>query len=151
MASFAYGEAMLLVVQQSLDLLNDTIKVALSDTTHVPDKDDAFVDDGGADDLIDGELNGTGYAGGFGNAGRKALASKALVYDTANDRVEFDAADLTWTAIDAGTIAQATLLKEVTSDADSPVIVNIDVADTVSNGGDVSLAWNAEGILQLSV
>ena len=151
MASFAYGLAMELVVEQSLDLLVDVIKVGLSDATHVPNKDDQFNDDAGTDDFIDGELSGTGYTGGFGGSGRMTLGSKTVVYDTANDRVEFDAADTVWMAINAGTIVQATLMKEITNDAASPVIVNVDVADTVTNGGDITIQWNSEGILQLTV
>ena len=151
MVSFAYGLAMELIVEQTLDLLANTIKVGLSDATHVPNKDDQFLDDVGADDFIDGELSGTGYVGGFGGSGRLTLASKTVVYDTVNDRVEFDAADVTWTAINAGTIVQASLLKEITSDAASPIIVNVDVADTVTNGGDITIQWDAQGILQLTV
>ncbi len=152
MASFAYGLAMELIVEQTLDWISDAaIKAGLSNTTHVPDKDDQYLDDAGADDFIDGELSGTGYASGFGNSGRHALTSKAVVYDVANDRVELDADDSVWTAINAGTIAHVTILKEITSDALSPVVIEIDVADTVTNGGDITIAYDAEGILQLTV
>ncbi len=151
MASFFYGLSAEKIVEQSLDFLSDTIKVGLSDTSHTPNKDDEFLDEAGADDFVDGELSGTGYTGGFGGSGRKTLASKTVVYDAANDRVELDAADVAWTAIDAGTIAQATLLKEITNDAASLCVVNVDVADTVTNGGDITIQWNVEGILQLTV
>jgi hypothetical protein len=155
MASFVYGLAAELIVEQSLDYLANTIKTGLSNTTHVPNKDDQFLDDVGADDFIDGELSGTGYTAGFGAAGRGAddgqLLSKTVVYDTANDRVELDAADTVWTGINAGTIAQVTLLKEITNDAASVVIANVDVADTVTNGGDITIQWDAEGIIQLTV
>lgn len=129
------------------------VKVGLSDSTHVPNKDDAFADEAGADDFVDGELSGTGYVGGFGGSGRIALASKTVVYDAANDRVEWDAADVTWSGINAGTIVQATMLDETGEVADTAtdVVVNIDVADTVTNGGDITIQWNAEGILQLTV
>lgn len=159
MVSFAYGPAMREIVlgtTGAVDLLADTIKVGLSDTTHVPDKDEEFLDEAGADDFVDGELadiSGTGYGpGGFGTLGRKTLASKAVVYDVGNDRVEFDADDVVWTAIDAGTIAQAILLKEITSDVLSRIIVNIDIVpDVVTNTGDITLQFNVEGILQLGV
>lgn len=151
MASFVYGLAAELIVEQSLDFLVNTIQVGLSTSTHVPNKDDQFLDDVGSDDFVDGELTGSGYVAGFGNSGRVDLASKTVVYDTANDRVELDAADSDWTAIDAGTFAQATLLKEITSDAASVVIANVDTADTVTNGSNVTITWNAEGIIQLTV
>ena len=151
MASFMYGLASELIVEQSLDFLVDTIKVGLSTSVHVPNKDDQFLDDAGADDFIDGELSGTGYVAGFGNSGRRTLASKTVVYDTANDRVELDAADTVFTAINAGTIEHASLLKEITNDAASPIIVEVDIATQATNGGDVTIQWNAEGIAQLTV
>lgn len=151
MASFIYGPSAEKIIEQSLDLLVDTIKAGLSNSTHVPDKDDEFLDNGGADDFIDGELSGTGYVAGFGNSGRQALGSKTVVYDTANDRVEFDAADVTWSGIDAGTIEHVTLLKEITNDAASPIIAEIDVATQATNGGDIVVQWNAEGIIQFAV
>ena len=72
--------------------------------------------------------------------------------DKPNDRAEFDAADVTWTSIDAGTAAQGTLLKEITNDAASLTIVNIDTGGfpITTNGGDLTMQWNAEGISQLS-
>ena len=73
------------------------------------------------------------------------------MYDAANDRVELDGADTVYLAINAGTFAQITLLKEVTSDADSPAFVNVDSIDTATNGGDITLQWNGEGIIQLTV
>lgn len=151
MVSHMYGPSSELIAEQGLDLLVDVIKVGLSNATHVPNKDDQFLDDLGADDFIDGELSGPGYVAGFGGSGRLTLASKTGVYDTVNDRWEFDAADVTWTAINAGTIVQASLLKEITNDAASPIIANVDVADTVTNGGDVTIQWDAEGILQFTV
>ena len=158
MADFLYGRAALKMILGSgvtptIDLLTDTIKVGLSTSTHVENKDDTFLDDVGADDFIDGELSGTGYTAGFGGAGRKSIGSKTLAYDAANDRVEFDGADQTWTAISAGTAAQATLMREVTNDAGSPPIANVDSGGfpVVTNGGDVTIAWNAEGIIHLTV
>ena len=160
-SSFAYGPAMDKVHDTGagrVDFLGGVdIKVGLSDSTHVPNKDDVFADDAGVDDFIDGELadiSGTGYGpGGFNTLGRKTLASKTVVYDGPNDRVEWDAADVTWTGIDAGTIDHATMLDETGETVDTAVdmVVNINVTDTVTNGGDITIQWNAEGILQLTV
>lgn len=152
MASFVYGLAAELIVEQSLDWISDAaIKCGLSTSVHVPAKTDQFVDDVGADDFIDGELSGTGYTGGFAGSGRKTLASKTVVWDSANSRVELDAADITWTAIDAGTIEHATIMKEITNDAATVVIVEVDLATQVTNGGDITIQWDAEGIVQLTV
>jgi hypothetical protein len=130
-----------------IDFLNNTINCGLSTSTHVPNKDDVFLDDGGANDFVDGELSGTGYS-------RKTLASKTLTYDSANDRVEWDAADVTWTAINAGTAAQATVWDNAgASDAARRMLWNIDTGGfpVVTNGGDLTIQWNAEGIAQGTV
>src|SRR5688572_1578000 len=110
MAAFVYGRGFLRLLignaqTTTIDLLNDTIQFGFSNTTHVPNKDDTFIDDGGADDFVDGELSGTGYA-------RQTLAGKTLAYDAANDRVEFDANDTVFTGINAGTAAQGTLQRD---------------------------------------
>lgn len=79
MASFLYGRgALRLIIANAqtnpIDWLNEVMKCGLSTSTHVPDKDDTFFDDVGADDFIDGELSGTGYAAGWGG-GRVAKRS----------------------------------------------------------------------------
>ena len=155
MASFVYGRGALRLIignaqTTTIDWPGDTatIKTALSTSTHVPNKDDVFYDDAGADDLLDGELSGSGYT-----AGGDLLASEAVAYDSANDRVEFDAADAAWTAINAGTAAQATVQKHTGTATTSPVICNVDTGGfpVVTNGGDLTIQWNAEGIFQLTV
>ena len=62
------------------------------------------------------EFDGANYT-------RKALASEAVATDDANDRAGLDAADVTWTALGAGTrsIAGVLVYDHNTSDADSPV------------------------------
>lgn len=155
MASFVYGPGALRLIignaqTTTIDWPNDTnVKCGLSTSTHTPNKDDTFMDDAGADDFIDGELSGTGYT-----AGGDALGSQTVAYDATNDRVEFDAADGAWTGLNAGTIAQLTILKDTGTDTTSPVIANIDNAaelPLVTNGSDVNAVWDAEGIFQLTV
>lgn len=95
--------------------------------------------------------NGTGYTGGFAGSGRKALASKAVTEDDGNNRVWYDAADITWSAIDAGTIYGIVIAEELTSDADSPLIGFLDPTNLVTNGGDVIAQFNATtGLFMLS-
>jgi hypothetical protein len=151
MASFWYTRAITKILQReatdAIDLDGDTIKVGLSTTVHVPNKDDTFANDGGADDFNDGEATGTGYAGGFGGAGRKALATKAVTNDLTNDRSKFDADDLTWTGYDpSAAAAQATVLKEITADTSSPLILNLDFADVDPAGNDFVLQFHVDGI-----
>lgn len=146
MAAFVYNEGALRLLNGTDDYLTDTIKMGLSTTVHVPNKDDALLDEGGADDFVDGELTGTGYAGGFAGAGRKTLASKTVAKDAATDRVRLSSAAITWTAINAGTIKQGTLLKEITSDAASKPLANCELASTqATNGGDITFTPATDG------
>ncbi len=151
MASFLYNRAKKEMIDGTIDIDTDAgIKAMLVTSSYVANADHDFVDEAGANDPIDHELSGTGYVAGFGNSGRKALATKAVNEDDANDRAEFDADDLTWTGIDAGTAAAVIIIKENTADTDSVLIAYIDTGGfpIVTNGGDLTIAWNAEGILQ---
>lgn len=153
MATFWYGVGLQASILGSglgntLDFLNNTIQCGLSNSTHVPNKDDLFLDDGGADDFIDGELSGTGYS-------RFTLVSKTLTYDAANDRVEWDSGDPSWTGIDAGTAAQATYFDNSGTGGDPSrrLWLNVDSGGfpVTTNGGDLTIAQNAEGVAQGTV
>ena len=136
-----------------VDIINDTIKCMLVEVNDEPDDPDIeFVGDYlGVGDAT--ELTSTGYTPGFGNAGRKTLASKAIAVDQANDRAEFDFADIVWTGLDqaaAETIVGLGLIKEITNDAASPILCALDTATGLPltpNGSDVTLTVNAEGFL----
>lgn len=130
----------------ALNLLSDTIKVILLGTGYTPNKDHQFVADLGAN-----ELSGTGYVAGFGGSGRKTLASKTVTKDDTNDVAFFDAADVTWAGINAGTAGFVAVVKEVNSDADSPVLAIVDVSpDVATNGGDYTVTWAADGIFKIA-
>jgi len=154
MASLVYNAAKKEIGDGTIDLVNDAaIKVMLVNSTYTPNADDLVVDAGGASDAIDAEITATNYTGGFAGAGRKALGGKAWAQDDANDRAEFDANDLTWSAIGGAandTIVGAIIIKEITDDTQSRLIAYIDHADTTTNGGDFTIQWNAEGVLQLA-
>lgn len=146
MASKWYAKGLLQIQNRTIDWVNDTIKVMLVNASYTFDPDHDFVDDINAN-----ELSGTGYTGGFAGAGRKSLASKAIANDAANDRIEFDAADPSaWTGLNAGTVAWVILIKEITNDAASVPILALDPTNLVTNGSDVTLVFDAEGIAQIS-
>ena len=135
-----------------VDIVNDTIKVMAWESITGIDTDDEFVGDlSGAT-----EVSSTGYTSGYGGAGRKTIASPALTVDQANDRAEFDCADITWSSISqAGseTWVGFTLIKEITNDAASPVLVTIDTASNLPitpNGSDIKLTIDAEGLLHIT-
>lgn len=153
MASGLYNQALKEIQDGTIDLLTATLKVMLVTSSYTFNPDNQFVDEAGANDPIDHELTGTGYVAGFGNSGRKTLASKAVNKDDTNNRAEFDAANLTWTGIDAGICAAAIVIIEGTSDTDSKLIAYLDNATELpvtTNGGDFTLNWSAEGLWALN-
>jgi hypothetical protein len=104
-------------------------------------------------DIAISEIDSTGYtARGDG----VFLGSKAVAVDNTNDRAEFDAADHVYTAIGPGTsntFDQIVIGRENDSgpaNGTSPLIAHATVNATTTNGGDITLVWNAEGILQIT-
>lgn len=152
MANFVYNTAAkeMADLNQTIDLEGDTIKVMLCTSSYVANRDNDFIEEG-ANDANEHELSGTGYTAGFGGAGRKTLGTKSWAVDKTNDRAEFDCADITWTAIDAGTVSQILVIKEITADTASRLIAHIDDGGLpiVTNGGDLTVTINAEGLIQL--
>lgn len=139
--SKVYNPGLLKLLDGTIDFENDTIKLLLVDTNHSFTKSDEFVSDIVANEATNS--SGSGYE-------RKTLSNASIALDAGNDRVEFDADDITYTAIDAGTIASAIIYKEVTNDADSPLIADIDFTDLVTNGSDVDLQVNADGFFYIT-
>jgi hypothetical protein len=141
MASFVYNTGMSEVIDNTIDIDTDTLKVMLVTASYVADQDDDVVDAGGANDAIDHEINVTGYTPGWGNSGRKT-PSVAVVANKTDNRVDIGVqSDLTWTALGSGaTIAAAILIKEGgANDTTSRLICYWDVTDTATNGGDITL------------
>lgn len=141
MASNLYNPGLLKLLDGTIDFENDTIKVLLVDGSHTYTKSNEFVSDIVANEVSN--VSGSGYE-------RKTLGSKTITLDASNDRVEYDCANPTYTAIDAGTIASAIVYKEVTNDSDSPIIADIDFADLVTNGSDVELQVNVDGLFTVT-
>jgi hypothetical protein len=151
-ASFVYNKAAQEMADGTIDLLTDTIKTMLVTSQYSAARTDLVVDNGGANDPVDAEINVTGYTRGWNGAGRKTLASKAVVVDQANNRAEFSAGNLTWTSLGTGaTIAAMVLIKEgVSNDTTSRLIAYLDVTDTPTNGGNIAFTFDAEGVIQFS-
>jgi len=144
MANFIYNEAKRAILAGEIDFnAPDDFRVALvmSNTT-ADTQDDTNLMNGFT--TLD-EYDGSGYA-------RQALTGEVINEDVANNRAEFDANDVTFSSLGAGT-RQAVgmiLFKHVTNDTDSVPIAYIDTGGFPfdGNGGDVTIQWNAEGIIQ---
>lgn len=154
MASFFYTTGLKECLDGTIDLDTNTIKLLLVTSSYTPNKDDLVVDAGGANDVVDHEINVTGYTRGWGGAGRKT-ATITISANLTNDRVDIAIGDLTWTALGTGaTIAGAVLVKEGgANDTTSRLIAYFDVTDTPTNGGDITLDFatmGAGGNLQIA-
>ena len=147
MASFVYDNAKEQLLLGAFDFTNDDIRVALLMTSTTADTEKGAATVAGFTTIDD--FDGTGYT-----AGGAALAGESVTEDSGNNRGEFDATDLIFSALGAGTrsIAGALVYKFVTSFSASIPIAWIDDGGfpIVANGGDITITWNAEGILQLT-
>ncbi len=144
MASMWTNKGAFIVMSGQLDLSSAAgLKFILLQSSLTPLRTHNFIAD-----ISAAECNVTGYVGGFGGAGRKALASKTVTEDDTNHRGVFDAADPTQYTLGAGnTLRHAVIVEEKTSDADSPVIMFNDMgADKVTNGGTMDFQFSSNGI-----
>jgi hypothetical protein len=127
----------------AIDLQGDDIRCMLVMTNTTADTE---VDAKNPADLTTlDEFDGSGYA-------RQALGSEAVNLDLANDRAEFDAADVAFGALGNGTrqIQGYLLIKHVDgSDANDLLLMYKDFASPINPGGSTfTIQWNAEGIMQ---
>lgn len=128
------------IMNGSIDLDTDTIKVALVTSSYSPNQDthEFF-------SSVTNEVVGTGYS-----AGGAALANKAVTEDTTDDEGVFDADDTSW-AGSTITARAAVLYKDTGNAATSPLIAYVDFgADKSTTSGTFLITWNAEGILNLN-
>ena len=140
MANTVYNIAKKKAIDGQFDWASLDVRVLLIKSTYAVDPDHQFVSD-----LTPGtnELSGTGYT-------RKTMANEATSQDDAGDRADGDGDDLVWSGINAGTAQAAVLFVQVTNDTDSWLIGYVDTGGfpIATNGADLQITWNAEGILQ---
>jgi len=144
-----YNNFKTLLFSGDIDLDGDVIRVALvnNSISYTPDIDaEAYVAD-----VLDGvtasEFSDASYS-------RKGV-SLSITQDDVEDEAVADGGDLTWDTLDGETIQGVLLYKQVggddTTPADDPLIAYITSSDfpLPANGGDVTVQWNTEGILNL--
>jgi hypothetical protein len=121
-----------------VDFDTDTIKVMLVTNTYVPSATGHA-----AKNSVTNEVTGTNYT-----AGGAALGTVTVVDSTGT--ITFDAADTTWTQNAGGfsTARHAIIYKDTGTAATSTLIGWIDFgADKGNVAGDLTLQWNASGIV----
>jgi hypothetical protein len=135
MANLFYNEAKESIVDRNIDLISDTIKIMLVNSVYTPDADHQFIDEGGASDAIDARLSGTTD---------QTLGTKAIGKDTSGDFAYFDAADALFSAVTtAQTAVAAIVYKSTGTDSTSKLICYLDITDTPTNGGDITIQFAA--------
>lgn len=120
----------------NIDFEGDTIKAMLVTSAYTPNEDtDEFASD------VTNEVSGTGYT-----AGGATLANCSVSVDSANNRVEFDADNPTWTGSTI-TARGAVILKDTGVDTTSPLLFYVDFGeDKTSTDGAFTPTINSEGI-----
>lgn len=127
-----YAPALNKVLTKQVDLVNDTIKVALVTSSYSPNQDthDEWAD-------VTGEASGTGYT-----AGGKALASKTMTYDSTANHWTFDAADTTWTGASV-TFRYAVIYDDTASG--KPLLGYVDFqSNQTATNQDLTIKWEYE-------
>lgn len=139
MADVIYNSFKKKIMDGSIDLDTDTIKVALVTSSYTPDQDaHDFFDD------VTNEVSGTGYS-----AGGASLANKAVTADNTDNEGVFDADDVTWSTSTI-TARGAVIYKSTGTASTSALICYLDFgSDKTSTAGNFTIQWNAEGILNL--
>lgn len=126
-----------------LDLNSDDLRLLLLMTNTTADTD---VDADNTGNYTLDEMDGANYA-------RQALGNEAVNVDDSNDRAEFDADDVSIASLGNGTrqMQGALIHEHITNDAGSFPFVYVEFSSTINPGGSTfSIAWNSEGIAQLS-
>lgn len=136
MASRIYPSAYTMLVDQTLDWENDTIRALLVSDVATYDRTHDRVNDVTANELSD--------------ATRVTLTTIAPA-DNGSDRFTFDASDATFASqTGSQTVGAAIVYKFITDDASSPLIAFIDGTDLATNGTDVLVTWGTNGVFDIT-
>lgn len=123
MANIQYTWGRAKRADDTVELSTDTLKAILVGSGYTPNVDHRYVDEGGGNDVIDHEVDGTGYVKGHGNSGRRTLANVGVsVNDTANTITVY-ADPAIWSGYDAGSVAGVVIAKEGTSDDTDAILL----------------------------
>lgn len=127
------------IMKKTMDLVNDTVKVALLNNSHSFNADTSLWASVSANELA--------ASGGY-TTGGATLASKTVTQDDTNDKGVFDAADVSWTS--ATFTAYFAVIYDDTTTGDM-LIATIDFGGAQQvTAGTFTIQWNASGIITIS-
>jgi hypothetical protein len=140
MPSRAYTKGAFGLLNGDIDFIADTIVALLlkSAYTHAPTHN--FISD-----VVSEELGVSGYS-------RQTIGSKTITEDDTNHRVVFDGADPVFSELATGETPSWCVFARFTgNDATSEIISAIDIPDTPTNGGNITVAVPTTGILYAQI
>ena len=144
MANGVYNRGKYLVATAGVNLASADLRVLLVKDTYAFNPDHNFVADVVAGAL---EISAAGYS-------RQTLANKTVTEDDANDFAYLDADDPAFGSIAAGqTVGGMVLFIHTGSDATAQLVAFYDLADTLTNGLALSVAFATPalgGVLKLA-
>ena len=128
------------IMNGGIDLDTDTINVMLVTSAYTPNQD---THEDRAD--VTNQVVGAGYI-----AGGAAIGSKVVTQDNTDNEGVFDGADVTWSTATI-TARGAVIYKSTGVAANDTLIAYLNfTTDQTSTGADFTIAWNAEGIVNLN-
>lgn len=145
------------LLKGSIDWANDTIKVALGSDDTAYTFDQAVHEFVG--DVFDGGTTGTEFTGS--GYSRQTLTTQTVTQDDTDNEGVADADDVTFSSIDGDAIQFIVVYKQVggddTTPGDDPILALYDDDSAGSltdlplttNGGDVTVSWDTEGIINI--
>lgn len=142
MANLFPRNGRLLIANRTVNLVGDTIKMALLDNTYATSEAHTFMDMGGATGPVAKEITSSGYS-------RQSLGTKVLT-DTGSLVKYSTAGPVDYGAVGTGsqTIGFVVMFKDAGgADTANPVIAVFDVTDIPTNGGEITQAVPANGWL----
>lgn len=140
MSSGIYNISKAEIAKKNIDLVNDTIKVALMNEYH--SFNPSTSENQTWNDVKDNEISGTNYT-----SGGQALTGKKVTPDNVSNCSMFDADDLTWSS---STITAYHAVIYDDSSSLKYIIGSIDFGGPqTSNGGNFTLEWEEDGIILL--
>ncbi|MHA2642890.1 MAG: hypothetical protein V2G41_09615 [bacterium JZ-2024 1] len=141
MADVIYNSFKRDIMNGSIDLDTDTIKVMLVSSSYVPDQDNHTKRSD-----ITGEITGTGYS-----AGGAEITGKVVSVDNVDNEGVFDGNDVSWpssTITARGAVVYKSRGGAASADE---LLFYLDFgADKSTNNGTFTIQWNAEGIINLN-
>lgn len=142
MASVIFNSFKRDIMNGSIDLDTDTIKVMLCNNSYVPDQDAHTKRSD-----VTNEVSGTGYT-----AGGATLATKTVTVDNTDNEGVFDADDPSWSSSSIPAARYAVYYKSRGGAASADeLLFAIDFgSDYTSSSGTFTVQHNAEGIFNLN-